>query len=142
MGCRLATNPKQTQGMTSPSGHLTILLVENHEDTITYVRRFLEHYGHEVRVGRTVHEAVAQVEEKEPDVILSDIGLPDGDGWKLLQQLRLKTKAYAIAMSGFGARADLDRSLAAGYQDHLVKPFAPNKLLDALRRAEQWLRNG
>jgi CheY-like chemotaxis protein len=141
MGCKLANNPKQTQGMTRQPGHLTILLVENHEDTITYVRRFLEHYGHEVRVGRTMQEALAQVDQKEPDVILSDIGLPDGDGWNLLQQLRLKTKAYAIAMSGFGARADLDRSLAAGYQDHLVKPFAPNKLLDALRRAEQWLGN-
>lgn len=126
--------------MTRQTGHLSILLVENHEDTITYVRRFLEHYGHEVRVGRTMHEALAQVEAKEPDVILSDIGLPDGDGWNLLQQLRLKTKAYAIAMSGFGARADLDRSLAVGYQDHLVKPFAPNKLLDALRRAEQYRR--
>lgn len=127
--------------MTRQPGQLTILLVENHEDTITYVRRFLEHYGHEVRVGRTMHEALKRVEEKEPDVILSDIGLPDGDGWNLLQQLRLKTKAYAIAMSGFGARADLDRSLAAGYQDHLVKPFAPNKLLDALRRAEQSRRD-
>jgi two-component system CheB/CheR fusion protein len=128
--------------MTGPTGHLTILLVENHEDTITYVRRFLEHYGHEVRVGRNMQEALERVEEKEPDVILSDIGLPDGDGWNLLQRLRLKTKAYAIAMSGFGGRADLDRSLAAGYQDHLVKPFAPNKLLDALRRAEQCRRNG
>ncbi|MBV9488222.1 MAG: response regulator, partial [Verrucomicrobia bacterium] len=53
----------------------------------------------------------------------------------LLQQLRRKTQAYAIAMSGFGGRADLDRSLAAGYQDNLVKPFTPTRLLDALRRA-------
>lgn len=123
--------------MTGEPGHFSILLVENHEDTITYVRRFLEHYGHEVRVGRTIHEALQRVDEKEPDVILSDIGLPDGDGWDLLQQLRRKTKAYAIAMTGYGSRADLDRSLAAGYQDHLVKPFTPDKLLSALQRAQQ-----
>ena len=137
MGFRLGIHVEPIHAMTEKSGHLSILLVENHEDTIMYVSRFLEHHGHEVRVGRTIHEALKRADEKEPDVILSDIGLPDGDGWNLLQQLRLKTKAYAIAMSGFGGRSDLDRSLAAGYQDHLVKPFSPNKLLDALQRAQQ-----
>jgi CheY-like chemotaxis protein len=123
--------------MSEPSSQLSILLVENHEDTVVYVRRFLEHYGHEVRAARTVQEAVDLVGAKDPDVILSDIGLPDGDGWMLLQRLRAKTKAYAIAMSGFGMRTDVDRSLAAGYQDHLIKPFAPNKLLEALHRAQK-----
>ena len=123
--------------MSEPSSQLSILLVENHEDSVVYVRRFLEHYGHEVRAARTAQEAVDLVKAKDPDVILSDIGLPDGDGWTLIQQLRKKTKAYAIAMSGFGMRTDVDRSLAAGYQDHLIKPFAPNKLLEALRRAQQ-----
>ncbi len=121
--------------MTEAPGGLSILLVENHEDTVTYVRRFLEHYGHEVWVCRTMHEALDRVTDQEPDVILSDIGLPDGSGWSLLQQLRPRTKAYAIAMSGFGMRADVDRSLSAGYQDHLTKPFTPKKLLDALERA-------
>jgi CheY-like chemotaxis protein len=123
--------------MSQPLSQLSILLVENHEDTVLYVRRFLEHYGHEVRAARTVQEAVDMVGVKDPDVILSDIGLPDGDGWMLLQQLRPKTKAYAIAMSGFGMRNDLDRSIAAGFQDHLTKPFAPNKLLEALGRARK-----
>jgi len=123
--------------MSEPLTQLSILLVENHEDTVLYVRRFLEHYGHEVRAARTVQEAVDLVGAKDPDVILSDIGLPDGDGWMLLERLRPKTKAYAIAMSGFGMRTDLDRSLAAGFQDHLIKPFAPNKLLEALGRVRK-----
>jgi CheY-like chemotaxis protein len=70
------------------------------------------------------------------DVILSDIGLPDGDGWTLMEEMRGKTQAYAIAMSGFGAAADVARSHAVGYQDHLTKPCTPHQLQQALKKAE------
>lgn len=66
------------------------------------------------------------------DVILSDIGLPDVNGWDLMKQLRPITRAFAIAMSGFGGEADVERSLAAGYQHHLVKPFVPATLEEVL----------
>jgi CheY-like chemotaxis protein len=55
------------------------------------------------------------------------------NGWELMKQLRPKTGAFAIAMSGFGDEADVKRSLAAGYQCHLVKPFVPAALEDVLR---------
>jgi len=70
------------------------------------------------------------------DAILSDIGLPDVNGWDLMRQLRPRTRACAIAMSGFGGEADVQRSLASGYQYHLVKPFVPAALVEVLRKAE------
>ena len=112
---------------------LRILIVENHEVTASFMSLFLKRAGHEVIV---VPNAQAAFERDDPasfDVILSDIGLPDVNGWDLMKQLRPKTRAFAIAMSGFGSEADVQRSLAAGYQHHLVKPFVPAALEEVLR---------
>lgn len=65
------------------------------------------------------------------EVLISDIGLPDGDGWKLLQTLRDTAQplpGYAIAMSGYGMNADRSKSKAAGYRQHILKPFKANEL--------------
>ncbi len=64
-------------------------------------------------------------------MLISDIGLPDGDGWQLLAKVILPRPIYAIAMSGYGMASDLARSKAAGYRHHLIKPF-PRMALDAL----------
>jgi DNA-binding response OmpR family regulator len=115
---------------------LRILIIENHEVTAKFISLFLERSGHQVTVipdGRTAlsHDDLANI-----DVILSDIGLPDVNGWDLMRQLRPRTRAYAVAMSGFGDEADVQRSLAAGYQYHLVKPFVPAALEEVLRNVE------
>lgn len=118
---------------------MTILLIENHEDTASYIKRFLEQLGHEVAVAADGTSAISALNVRRFDVILSDIGLPDGDGWTLMKQIRGKTKAYAIAMSGFGSAGDIARSYSVGYQDHLTKPFTPGKLREVLARAEEKL---
>jgi DNA-binding response OmpR family regulator len=115
---------------------MTILLIENHEDTAGYIKRFLEQSGHDVVVAAEGAAAVRVADMHRFDVILSDIGLPDGDGWTLMKEMRGKTRAYAIAMSGFGAAADVARSHSVGYQDHLTKPFTPDQLQQALKKAE------
>ena len=78
-------------------------------------------------------KALAAIPGAQCDVLLSDIGLPDGDGWELLRALREGgcPPAYAIAMSGFGMSADHVRSQEAGYRHHLLKPFDP-EALDAM----------
>lgn len=67
-------------------------------------------------------EALAQLPHGDCDVI-SDIGLPDGNGWELLRQLHLPRPIYAIALSGYGMGTDRERSLAAGYRHHLSSPW-------------------
>ena len=115
---------------------MTILLIENHEDTVTYMKRFLEQLGHEVVVAADAMSAANAVNAHRFEVILSDIRLPDGDGWTLMEQIRGKTQAYAIAMSGMGSADDIVRSHSVGYQDHLIKPFTPDKLREMLKKAE------
>jgi len=115
---------------------LRILVIENHEVTAKFISLFLERSGHQVTISPDGQTALNRGDLASIDVILSDIGLPDVNGWDLMKQLRPHTLAYAIAMSGFGGEADVQRSLASGYQYHLVKPFVPATLEEVLRNAE------
>ncbi len=116
---------------------LKIFLVENHEDTLTYLSGYLKDCGHDVQTARNVADALQLLAAAEVDVLISDIGLPDGDGWQLMQRLaEMKTPApYAIAMSGYSTRSDIGKSRLAGYQHHLVKPFLPEELDALLKEA-------
>ena len=111
---------------------LRIFVVENHEDTRLQLALLLEDLGHMVAWATTVGEALARIPEANCDVLLSDIGLPDGNGWELLDKLGPDRPPYAIAMSGFGMPADRQCSLSVGYRDHLLKPFEPNQLQQCL----------
>ena len=115
---------------------LRILLIENHEVTAKFISLFLERSGHQVMIIPDGQAALGRDDLANIDVILSDIGLPDVNGWELMKQLRPNTRAYAIAMSGFGAETDIQRSLASGFQYHLVKPFVPAALEEVLRNVE------
>jgi CheY-like chemotaxis protein len=112
---------------------LRILVIENHEATGTFISLFLQRLGHQVTVVRDAKTALDLNDLTRFDVILSDIGLPDVDGWELMKRLRPHTGAYAIAMGG---EVDVKRSLAAGYQHHLTKPFVPAALEEVLRNVE------
>ncbi len=114
---------------------LRIFIVENHADTLCSLTLFLEEIGHTIFSARSMKEALAALPGAEFDVLLSDIGLPDGDGWELLRRAQLPHSIFAVAMSGFGANADRERSKAAGYRHHLVKPFEPGELEKTLAEA-------
>ncbi len=114
--------------LAEPAQPLQIFVVENHPDTLKYLRMYLESMGHSVQVARTVAEALKALPAADCDVLISDIGLPDGDGWDLLRRAQLPRPMYAIAMSGFGMNADHLRSREAGYRHHLLKPFPPDEL--------------
>lgn len=118
--------PAESSG--APRGTLRIFLVENHADTLKYTKMYLEQMGHAVQSARTIAEALDLIPEVNADVLISDIGLPDGDGWELLEKAGRAAPKYAIAMSGFGMYADRSRSLAVGYRHHLLKPFPPEDL--------------
>lgn len=115
-----------------PSPSMNIFLVENHDDTLNYLGRYLEQNGHQVRSAREMESALTALQEKPADVLICDIGLPDGSGWELMEKVTTYDKVpFGIAMSGYGARSDQEKSLAAGFRHHLVKPFLPEDL-DAL----------
>ncbi len=122
--------PMDVPTFTDAAPPLRVFVVENHPDTLRSMRMYLELMGHTVASACTSAEAVAAVPDARCDVLISDIGLPDGDGWDLLRTLHEHghAPAFAIAMSGFGMNADHVRSHAVGYRHHLLKPFAPSAL--------------
>ena len=125
---------------------MRIFIVENHEDTRFLLGLLLEQLGHTVLGAATLSEALAAIPDAECDVLISDIGLPDGDGWELMMRLADRRPRYAIAMSGFGQVSDRQRSLNVGYRHHLLKPVEPNELEHLLdeaareARAQEWRR--
>ena len=81
---------------------LRVLLVENHADTREFLTSMLEGLGYTVIVAASMANALRAAARSGCDVLISDIGLPDGDGWELLNRLNLPRPMYAIAMSGYG----------------------------------------
>jgi len=116
---------------------LRIFLVENHEDTVRYMQLLLEQLGYRVCIATDMTTTLREIPNSHCDVLISDIGLPDGDGWQLLERLGDSGPQFAIAMSGYGTGNDQRRSLAAGYDHHLIKPFTPDALLTILNEIDE-----
>jgi CheY-like chemotaxis protein len=106
-----------------------ILLVDDHVDSIRPMQLFLEAIGYQVTTAHSVATALRASSEKEFDMLVSDIGLPDGSGDDLMRQLQDKGhKLLSIALSGYGTEQDIAKSRAAGFQLHLTKPVSPQHL--------------
>jgi len=111
-----------------------LLLVEDHVDTAVVMTKLLRSYGYDVRTADTVAAAQRAVDAEHFDLLLCDIGLPDGSGLDLMRQLTARHPIKGIALSGFGTEDDVSRSKAAGFQEHLVKPVDIDQLERALDR--------
>jgi PAS domain S-box-containing protein len=112
-----------------------ILLVEDHEPTLGVLSRLLSRAGHEVITAQSVAAAHAAVATQSFDILISDLGLPDGTGLELIAALRASHPAFpAIAISGYGMEEDLLRTREAGFSAHLVKPVDFDQLRHALRK--------
>ena len=123
---------------TSPGSHtlakLRVLLVEDHADTRFVMRRLLASFGCQVVDVGTVREALDLVERERFDLLVSDIGLPDGSGTEVMRELRTRQGARGIALSGFGQPDDLRRSEEAGFATHLTKPVNLKTLQEVIQR--------
>jgi len=121
----------------APPKALRILLVEDHADTARLLARLLRRLGHTVHVADTVAGGLT-VSEREPiDLILSDLGLPDGTGMDLMRRINRSRPTVAIALSGYGMEDDVRKSLAAGFRKHLTKPVNFNHLQEAIESVMQ-----
>ncbi len=119
-----------------------VLLVEDHDDTRIVVGRVLRKDGYVVKTAASIAAAVEAATAEPFDLLISDMGLPDGDGCDLLHRLRTHAESHphlekmvAIAVSGFGREEDMLRSKAAGFHEHLIKPIDLLALQSAVRRA-------
>src|SRR5439155_19518529 len=118
-----AVSPTMPQRQT-----MRILLVEDHEDTNRSLTRLLRRRGHYVQSASTVQSALDLSKKEEFDVLISDLGLPDGSGIDLMQTLNSGRPLLGIALTGFGMEGDIRKSHDAGFKHHLVKPIDLNKL--------------
>ncbi|MES2568532.1 MAG: ATP-binding protein, partial [Verrucomicrobiota bacterium] len=112
---------------------IRILLVEDHETTGLLMERLLKKRGHFPRLARSKSEALALAASHRFDVLVSDLGLPDGTGFELMDALRAGHALPGIALSGYGMEADVSLSLQSGFQRHLTKPVDIEQLDAALR---------
>jgi len=113
-----------------------ILVVEDHDDTLRSMRMLLKRLGYEVLAAENVADALRIADGQHFDILLSDIGLPDGSGLELLKAIRAKRDVKAVALSGFGMDEDIERSQQAGFADHLTKPVSIDRLQAAIAQLE------
>jgi CheY-like chemotaxis protein len=128
--------PSSAAGNSHLSEHeapLRLLLVEDHAPTLLVLSRLLTRAGHQVSAAKSIAEARAAAATGAFDLVISDLGLPDGTGIDLMQQLQDAHGLRGIALSGYGTEDDLRRSQDAGFVAHLVKPVDINDLRRALR---------
>ena len=112
---------------------LKILLVEDHEGTLEVMIRLLRALGHEVKSAATVKDALEAAAHEEIDLVISDLALPDGSGHDVMRALKARYHLKGIAVSGFGMDDDINKSLEAGFLQHLTKPIDLERLREAIQ---------
>lgn len=120
-------------GGTGASHHHSVLLVEDHPDTLKVMAKLLRVMGYDVVTATSVEEALRLAEEHPFELLVSDIGLPDGSGLDIMRRLRKAHDIKGVAVSGFSQPEDIKRSRDAGFADHLTKPLNLQQLEMVLR---------
>ena len=107
---------------------MRVLLVEDHEDTKQSLTKLLRLRGYYVESASNVQSALDLIAQDQFDVLISDLGLPDGSGIDLIRRVQSDRPVLGIALTGFGMEEDIRKSREAGFKHHLVKPIDLNKL--------------
>jgi signal transduction histidine kinase/CheY-like chemotaxis protein len=115
--------PKPPAALPQSVKTVSILLVEDHEDTLRAMSRLLKKFQHNVVTANSFSKALEAAAHQDFDLLISDVGLPDGTGLELLQQLVIRHPIKGIALTGYGMEEDIQRTKNAGFQRHLTKPI-------------------
>ena len=115
------------------AARLRILVVDDHDDTRRVIGNLLRIKGHEVFTASSVSSALEVLAHEAIDLLLSDIGLPDGTGYELMERAKALQPLTGVAFSGFGMIEDIARALDCGFAYHMVKPLNIEQLESVLR---------
>lgn len=120
-----------------------LLVVEDHPDTLRTLTKLLTRAGFTVFTASSVEAAESVAKEESFDMLISDLGLPDGDGHEVMRRVRaLHCHIPGIAMSGYGTDEDMRRSREAGFSEHLTKPVEFATLQRAINRVAAKILGG
>src|SRR6185503_18159123 len=119
-GAKAVPPPETTVLLPALRGR--VLLIEDHAPTRLTLQQLLLRRRYEVVPASTVAEARAAMANERVDFVISDIGLPDGNAYDLMAELRARFGLAGIALTGYGMDSDIARSHAAGFVIHLTKP--------------------
>ena len=113
---------------------LRLLVVDDEEDTRTLLKIVLEKCGAQVTTVSSVREAIAALKESRPDVLISDIGMPEEDGYALIKEVRALPKedggqTPSAALTAYARMEDRMKVLRSGFQIHIPKPVEPAELV-------------
>jgi CheY-like chemotaxis protein len=111
-----------------------VLLIEDHTPTRLTLQQLLQRRNYEVLPAGSVGEARDLISREHVDFVISDIGLPDGNAYDLMAELRARLGLTGIALTGYGMESDVARSYAAGFVIHLTKPLRIQLLDEALAK--------
>ncbi|MGH7396973.1 MAG: PAS domain-containing protein [Candidatus Rokuibacteriota bacterium] len=122
-----------------PAGGMRVLVVDDQYDARELLKTILEKVGAEVVTAASTAEALACIDDVRPTMLISDIGMPDQDGYMLVRELRRRgSRVPAIAVSAYGRGGDRQIALQAGYQAYVTKPVDMRRLVEVIDR----VRNG
>jgi CheY-like chemotaxis protein len=129
---RTRKEPKPPAGVKKKPARARLLLVEDNDVTREALQKLLISRNFDVRAAASVADAWALVADSRFDVLVSDIGLPDGDGFLLMRELKDQYGMSGIALTGFDLEDDYKLSKEAGFSIHLTKPIQASVLDEAL----------
>ncbi len=126
---------------------LLILVVDDEEDTRQLLKQALTFYGATVITADSAANALSEVQDKNPDILVSDIGMPEEDGYSLIRKIRhlentQQKQTPAIALTAFTRARDRMRALSSGYQNHVSKPVEPDELITVIASIMGRLQTG
>jgi signal transduction histidine kinase len=136
------TNPSSEEPNAADPVGLRILLVEDHAATSSALKHLLINRRYAVTAAACIAEARAAAAAERFDILISDLGLPDGDGCELMLELRQGHDLVGIALSGYGMDEDRKRTRSAGFSSHLTKPVRTEQLDMALADAKSLKKRG
>ena len=130
-------NLTKTNNQVRPEDRVRVLLVEDNADALAILSILLERRGFQVLKAPDARTAVSVGRINDFDILLCDIGLPDGSGMDVLRELR-RTKTFpSIAVTAWTTSRDIEEQIEAGFDLHVSKPYLPEDLLNAVRKLLQ-----